>query len=304
MTPEGIYTAFTGPLDTIRTPFLQDGSIDYDGVRKTIDGLLAARCGSVILTAGNSHFHCMAEEEITELARVAAEHTAGRAPVVAADYCFDTQRAVAFARTCTGMGVDILMIRPPDWDGTSTTTESLIAHYGAVAAHIPVMLVTNLFAGRGDQPALDTIEAIRESVPNVVAVKDDLGGTFAQRLCLLVRDHWAVFSGGGFLAHLNTLPFGVHGFMTPFMSYQPRIAQAYWTAIQADDLAKATSIYKTIEVPLEAHLRSYPGGRDAALHGLFELSGMTERWRRAPYHSLTDEAMMRLRQFVEGLDIL
>ena len=47
-------------------------------------------------------------------------------------------------------------------------------------------------------------------------------------------------------------------------------------------MAKALRIYREIEVPLEQHMRGLPGGRDAALHGLFELRGIAGRWRRSP----------------------
>ena len=243
--------------------------------------MLDAACRTTMLTAGNSHFHCMSDREITDMATVVTDHTAGRALVVAADWCSSSRTALRdrTARHCAGIGVDVLMVRPPDWDGTSTTVDSLVAHYDAIAQHIPVMLVTNLFASRGEPQFL---EAIRDRVTNVVAVKDDLGGAFAQQLCLSVHDRCAVFSGGGFRAHLNMLPFGCDGFMSPFMSFQPRVAQDYWAAIEAGDMAKALRIYREIEVPLEQHMRGLPGGRDAALHGLFELRGIAGRWRRSP----------------------
>ena len=43
------------------------------------------------------------------------------------------------ARFAAGAGADVLMVLPPDWDA-STTPDMLAEHYGAVAAHIPVML--------------------------------------------------------------------------------------------------------------------------------------------------------------------
>ena len=37
MTREEIRAALTGPFGSVRTPFLEDGSIDYDGLRSVID---------------------------------------------------------------------------------------------------------------------------------------------------------------------------------------------------------------------------------------------------------------------------
>ena len=123
-------------------------------------------------------------------------------------------------------------------------------------------------------------------------------------MCVLVHEKWAVFSGGGFRAHLNLFPFGCDGLMTPFMSFRPKVAQDYWASLQAGDTAKALSVYRDVEEPLEKFMRTFPGGRDAAIHGLFELCGLAGRWRRKPYHSLTDEQMEQLKTHAKELGLL
>jgi len=51
-------------------------------------------------------------------------------------------------------------------------------------------------------------------------------------------------------------------------------------------------------------LLSYQGGFDAALHGVYELFGVAERWRRKPYYSLNDPEMERLTQSMKDLGLL
>jgi hypothetical protein len=46
-------------------------------------------------------------------------------------------------------------------------------------------------------------------------------------------------------------------------------------------------------------MATFPGGRDAVVHGLLELADIAGRWRCAPYHSLTDQEMGKLKRFVE-----
>ena len=36
------------------------------------------------------------------------------------------------------------------------------------------------------------------------------------------------------------------------------------------------------------HILALPGGFDAGFHATLEVAGLAGRWRRAPYHSLTD----------------
>jgi 4-hydroxy-tetrahydrodipicolinate synthase len=70
--------ALTGPIPTIRTPFLPDGSIDYKGLKNMIDFNIHAGANTIVLTAGDSHLIAMSDNEITELTKATTEHVNGR----------------------------------------------------------------------------------------------------------------------------------------------------------------------------------------------------------------------------------
>ena len=106
MTREEIRAALTGPFGSVRTPFLLDGGIDYDGLRNVIDFNIDGGSNTVLLTAGDSNYLLLDDEEILKVTQVAAEHTAGRAMVVAADRYYWTDRSVEFARQARQMGAD------------------------------------------------------------------------------------------------------------------------------------------------------------------------------------------------------
>jgi dihydrodipicolinate synthase/N-acetylneuraminate lyase len=80
------------------------------------------------------------------------------------------------------------------------------------------------------------LELVFDTVENVVAIKDDMLGPFARKMTLLVRDRWAVFSGGQKQNHLDLHPYGCRGFMSTFLSFKPDITHSYWSAIQSNDL--------------------------------------------------------------------
>ena len=208
-----------------------------------------------------------------------------------------------FARYCADLGADILMARPADW-AASTTLESLVEHYAAVAELIPLMFVNNIFGGRSEKFSLDTTKALLARVPRMIAMKEDVTGDVGRKTCLLVHERWAVFSGGGLRNHLDMHPYGCDGFMDRHMNFAPKVSHRYWKAIQRDDLAAARKVIREIEIPLENFMAAFPGGRDAAVHGLIELAGVAGRWRRKPYHSLTDQEMGRLKAFVKQMGLL
>ena len=78
------------------------------------------------------------------------------------------------------LALNLIMVLPPDWAG-SCTAETFVAHYASVAAEIPVMVVTNVF-GRSHELGLEVLRRLRDEVPGVVAIKDDLVGAFARKM--------------------------------------------------------------------------------------------------------------------------
>ena len=147
--------ALTGPLTSIATPFNRDGTVDHDGLRRTLDFNIEAGSKTMLLTAGDSHYIVMSDEEIAEVSKTVVDHTAGRAMVVTADRYFHTRQAVDFAKYAAEIGSDVHMVLPPDW-AASCTSETLCDHYAAIAEHTPVMIVTGVFIPRGEEFGLKT----------------------------------------------------------------------------------------------------------------------------------------------------
>ena len=222
--------------------------------------------------------------------------------VVAADKSSWTGRDVEFAAYSAQSGANLLMVLPPDW-AASCTVESLVGHYRAVAEHIPVMVVDNYLAQRPLSFALDLITKLHDEVPGVVAMKDDVGGDLARRIGLLTHDRWALMASGKEL-HMNLYPYGVDGWMSTHMTFKPEIAWRYWSAIEAGDLKAARAVLRDYEIPLLEFLGSLEGGADAGVHGLLEIYGLAKRYRRPPYHSLSDREMQSLTEFLKKKRLL
>ncbi len=303
MDKQEIRAHLTGPIDSVRTPFQRDGSVDFDGLRNVIEFDLAAGSKTILLTVGDSHYICLSDEEIAQITRVTVEQTRGRGMVVAADRFHATDRAVAFARFAREAGADVVMCLPPDWGG-SCTPQTLAEHYLEVARVMPVMIVTGVFIPRGSAFALETIKRALDGSENVVAIKDDMCGDFARRLCLLAHERCAVFAGGTKENHMNMLPYGVDGYLSTFITFKPDVAHRYWRACEANDLPAARGVIRDLDMPLFDYVLKVQGGFDAAMHALQEIYGIAGRWRRKPYYSFNDAEMEQFRSFLRGLGLL
>lgn len=290
---DAVREGLTGPVTSVSVPFNQDGTIDYAGLRTCLDFYIGGGSGAMILTYGDSLYSLLSDQEIADVTRVVVEHTAGRALVVAADGQWGTPQEIEFAHYCREVGADLLMVLPPDWS-LSCAPASLVSHYGAIAEHIPVMLVTNLFRRRPQAFSLNVIEMVRDQVAGVMAIKDDVMGEFARRMALLVHEKWAVISGGRKENHLDLSFYGCDGYFSTFSKFHPQIAHNYWSAFQAHDWVQVRQIIRDEDMPLFDILLSQPGGYDAVVHATFELTGLAKRWRRTPYYSLSDQELEAL----------
>lgn len=301
--PAELRARLTGPIPSLKTPFHQDGSVDFKGLRNLIDCNLAHGAKALMLTAGDSHYVALTEKEIAEVTKVTVEHTAGRALVIAADRYYHTTQAIEFARFAKDVGADVLMVMPPDWGGSSTP-QSFAEHYWTVAEVMPVMLVSNVFISRGAKFGLETMKLVLEATDNVVAIKDDMCGEFARKMSLLVQDRWAVISGGQKQNHLNNHPYGCDGYLSTFITFQPRLTHTYWAAVTSNNTAEVRRIIRDFDNPFFELVLGLPGGFNAGIQAMLELKGIAKRWRRKPYHSLSDRELETFAQGLKKLGLL
>jgi 4-hydroxy-tetrahydrodipicolinate synthase len=291
--------SLSGPISAVHPTFNRDGSLDFDGLRTEIDHNIAAGSGVQLLTWGDSLHSLLTDAEVADVLRVVIDQTRRRAMVVAADRQWWTGKEIEFADFAREAGADVLMVLPPAWGG-SVTHDSLVAHYRAVSEHIPTMLVTALFYPN-QALGLRVIATLADTVPNIVAVKDDVVGDFARRMALIVHDRWAVLSGGQKQNHLDLHPYGCDGYMSTYLHFRPDIPHAYWRTIEANDLRAAAAIVKAYDLPWFDLATALDGSFDAMFHASQEVFGIAGRWRRLPYHSATDAEVEQVRAMYGAL---
>ncbi len=293
----------SGPIMSVRTVFDKDGEMDYDGTMRVIDRSMEGGSRTIMLTAGDSHYICLDNQEMAELTKRTCDHVGKRAMVIAADRFYSTNKAIAFAEYCKEVGADMYMACPPDW-GQSCTPQSFAEHYAAIAKVLPVMIVTNVFIPRGRTCCLETIERALGLSENILAIKDDLCGDTAHDISGRFHDKLAIIAGGQKRNHMNMFPWGVDGYLSLFVTYNPAIAQAYWAAMERNDLPAATKIILEQDIPFFDFVETFPGGFDAAVHCMLEIYNIAGRYRRKPYHTGTDEELRILADFLSSKSML
>ena len=163
-----------GSTVALVTPMRDDGSIDYDALRRLIDWHIAegTDCIGVVGTTGESP--TVSVEEHCEIIRIAVEHAAGRVPIMAGAGANSTREAIELTRYSKSVGADCtLQVVPYD---NKPSQEGIYQHFKAIAEAVPD-LPTILYNVPGrtvaDMQPETTLRLAQ--VPGIVGIKEATG---------------------------------------------------------------------------------------------------------------------------------
>jgi 4-hydroxy-tetrahydrodipicolinate synthase len=158
------------------TPFKDDLSVDYEGLRRLVDyyveevgvdGLVP--CGTTGESATLSH------EEHAGVIRVVIEHTRQRVPVIASTGSNSTHEAIELTRLARELGADASLQVGPYYN--KPTQQGLFDHFHSVAqaaAGLP-MVIYNIPGRTSRNIDPQTILRLWREVPEVVGLKECSG---------------------------------------------------------------------------------------------------------------------------------
>lgn len=136
-------TPLTGILPVAPTPFLDDGQIDENGMRRVIDCMIDQGVDAICILANYSEQFLLSDDERATLTKVSLEHAAGRVPIIVTISHFATTIAVQRARDAESMGAAMVMMMPPYHGvGLAPAEAGIFEHFAAVsdAISIPIMV--------------------------------------------------------------------------------------------------------------------------------------------------------------------
>lgn len=165
---------FTGAGVAIITPFHEDGSINYDQLKKLVDYHCENGTDSIVICGTTGESATMTEEEHLECIKRTIDFTAGRIPVIAGTGSNCTATAVELSREAAKAGADGLLVVTPYYN--KATQKGLIEHYKAIAREADAPIIMYSVASRTGcniEPA--TVAALVKEVNNIVGVKEASG---------------------------------------------------------------------------------------------------------------------------------
>ena len=165
---------FKGSGVALVTPFLQNGDVDYEGLRRLVDFHVEHKTDAIIVCGTTGESATQSVEEHLESISVVAEQANGRIPVIAGAGSNDTNTAIEISQESEKCGVDGLLIVTPYYN--KCTQGGLVQHYTKVAesTDLPIIMY-NVPSRTGCNILPATAVKIAKEVDNIVAIKEASG---------------------------------------------------------------------------------------------------------------------------------
>lgn len=238
-------TPITGSIVALATPMRDDGSVDYDALRRLIDWHVAegTDCIGVVGTTGESP--TVDVDEHHEIIRVAVEHARGRVPVMAGTGANSTAEAIDHAKFAKSVGADCQLQVVPYYN--KPTQEGIYQHFKAIAQAVPdlPMVLYNVPGRTVADMQHDTVLRLAQ-VPGIVGIKEATGNI--ERAQWLIRDvpkGFAVYSGDDPSA-VALMLCGGHGNVSVTANVAPRAMAQLCKAAIAGDARTAMDIQRKL----------------------------------------------------------
>jgi 4-hydroxy-tetrahydrodipicolinate synthase len=230
----------TGSIVALVTPMHDDGSIDYDALRRLIDWHVeeGTRCIGVVGTTGESP--TVTVDEHCEIIRVSVEHARGRVPVMAGTGANSTAEAIELSRFALKVGADCTLSVVPYYNKPSQ--EGIYRHFKAIAEAVDLPMVVYNVPSRtvADLQAETALRLAR--VPGIVGIKEATGD-IARGSAILRQapPGFAVYSGNDDSA-VALMLLGGHGSISVTANVAPRAVQALCAAALAGNAREAARL--------------------------------------------------------------
>lgn len=284
-----------GVVPAALTMFDAAGDVDEAATAAHIDDLIGQGAAGIVVAGTSGEFIGLTDDERGRLFGVAVRTAAGRVPVIAGTGAFATRTTIELTRVAADAGADGAIVILPYYQ--RPTHDEAVAHLAAVghASPIPVMAYNNptnsaapplTAADLAGLYRAGAVHAVKSTFPTVHQVHEARAVT---------DDGFRVFYGS-FMAPLEGLAGGAHGWISGILNVVTPDAVALYAAVWAGELGRAREIWSRI-LPIKQLYTEQPLGpvSDLAIYrAILDLRGQHGGRCRAPLADLTGEQRERL----------
>ena len=165
-----VHNIFKGLGIALITPFLEDGSVDYDALIRLVDWQLKNGADFFCILATTGETPTLTREERQKIKDMVVDYVQGRVPILMGCGGYNTAAVVEELKTGDFRGVDGILSICPYYNKPSQ--EGLYQHFKAISAATSLPIVLYNVPGRTgvNMQAATTVRLARDC-QNIVAIK-------------------------------------------------------------------------------------------------------------------------------------
>ena len=244
-----------GSIVALITPMHDDGSVDYDALRRLIDWHIAEGTDAIGVVGTTGESPTVSVEEHCEIIRVAVEQSAGRVPIMAGAGANSTQEAIELSRFAKKVGAACTLQVVPYYN--KPTQEGIYLHFKAIAEAVDIPQMLYNVPGRTVADMTPETALRAASLPGVIGIKEATGNL--ERAAWLIKQApkgFGIYSGDDPTA-VGLMLLGGHGNVSVTANVAPKAMHELCKAAMAGDARRAVEIHMKL-LPLHKHLFTEP----------------------------------------------
>ncbi|ROR29821.1 4-hydroxy-tetrahydrodipicolinate synthase [Inmirania thermothiophila] len=231
---------FRGSMVALVTPMREDGSVDYDALRRLVEFHIEQGTDAIVSVGTTGESATLSMEEHVEVIRRTVDLVRGRIPVIAGTGSNSTAEAIELTREAMEAGADACLLVTPYYN--KPTQEGLYRHFRAVAEAVPIPQILYNVPGRTACDLLpETVERLSH-ISNIVGIKEATGSIERGReIMARCGDRLDVYSGDDATAAELMLA-GAKGDISVTANVAPAAMHALCEAALAGDAERAREL--------------------------------------------------------------
>ncbi|GAB4261939.1 MAG: 4-hydroxy-tetrahydrodipicolinate synthase [Methylomicrobium sp.] len=288
-----------GSIVALVTPMTEDGSIDYENLRKLVEFHIDQGTDSIVAVGTTGESATLNEDEHCEVIKSVVDYAAGRIPIIAGTGANSTTEAIQLTRRAKEAGADACLLVTPYYN--KPTQQGLYLHYKAVAEAVDIPQILYNVPGRTACDMLPETVARLAEIDNIVGIKEATGKLERVKpLRELCGDDFALYTGDDATSCEFCL-MGGNGTITVTGNVAPRLVHEMIAAAIDGDRETALAIdSKLIGLHKQLFIQSNPIPVKWALSEM----GLIHKGIRLPLTWLTEDCFDAVRAAMQQAEVI
>lgn len=284
-----------GSLVALVTPMFDDGSVDFDSLKKLVDFHVEAKTDAIVSVGTSGESATLDIPEQIDVIRKTTEFASGRIPIIAGTGGNSTSEAMELTEKAAALGVDACLLVVPYYN--KPTQEGLYQHFRFIAERVNVPQILYNVPGRTSLDMHnDTVVRLSE-IENIIGIKDATADVPRVTDFLARCSSGFVLYSGDDATTLEFIKAGGHGCISVTANVAPAKMHQMCTAALEGDLALAEKLNEELDglhSELFAESNPIPAKWAVAKLGLIPNGiRLPLTWFSEPYHTQLEQAMQR-----------